>query len=49
MEAALLQHNYTLEDLPPVIDIVEEDRLNWRLVGSWDLEEGGRVSVWGRH
>lgn len=49
MEAALVQHNYTLEALPPAIEVIDEDRLNWREVQSWGLSEGGRVTVWGRH
>lgn len=49
METALEQHHYTLSELPPAIEAIEEDRKNWRLVETWELKEGGTVTVWGRH
>ena len=49
MEAALRLHNYAVEELPPAIEVMQADRLNWREVQSWPLSEGGRVTVWGRH
>ena len=48
MQAALEQHHYSLEELPPVVDEVERGREDFALVAWWPLEHGGRVSLWRR-
>lgn len=45
LEAALAQHHYALEELPPVVDSLVQARERFGEVARWELE-GVRVSVW---
>jgi hypothetical protein len=45
MEATLEQHNYTLDELPPVVELIREMAPGWRQVGRWPLPHGGAALV----
>jgi len=45
MEATLEQHNYTLSELPPVVELIRELSPRWREVGRWPLPHGGVAVV----
>ncbi len=48
MLEALQDDHYTLEDLPPVVEMIVHHAPAWRVVATWKLDEGASATLWKR-
>jgi hypothetical protein len=48
MEAALESDHYSLEDLPPVIEMIVHHQEAWIEAGRWRLDQGATATLWKR-
>ena len=48
MEAALDADHYTLEDLPPVVEMILQHSHAWQIEAQWALDQGGSATLWKR-
>ncbi len=48
MEAALESDHYTLDEIPPVVEMIVHHREAWEEVERWSLDDGATATLWMR-